>query len=991
MPHSLGSRGPSGLISPSGNTVEEHAAQARENRTNLVFGTWNVRSLNIPGKLLNVCSEMKDMNIDLLGLAETYWDNTGEFETNMPISDDVYKVLYSGGNKCRKGVAFIINRKLSARVINWQAISERIIMVQINTVPNETQIFQIYAPTSDSDEIEIENFYGELQTHLDANKKYGDRIIIMGDCNARVGKIREENICGPWGLGEQNCRGERLIDFCKENNLTITNTWFQQKETSRYTWRSPDGRTKNQIDYIMINNRYRNNVTNAKARPGADCGSDHNPVIIKIHIKLKKLSKRKQKIYWNTDKLKQPDIREKFANKTNEKIENLSSRNDDICGTWNNLKLAINEAAEEICGMSKCEKKQHWMTDEILQLMTERKKYKNDTNEIKSTRYKELNSEIQRRCREEKSNYWDKLCNEIEELDKRHSPLLHKMIKSANPVVKNKITSNSVKDKDGEVLTEIDKILQRWEEYVKELYDDPNRKKIEIGSSEKPEYIMKHEIELAISKIRNGKSPGADNIPIELVKSLGNEGTDLICKMINMIYSSRTIPDDFVTNIFTLIPKVKHAKECGDYRTISLISHASKILLQIIKDRITPIIERELSESQMGFRKGRGTRDAIHQLRTLTERALDKNKKVYLCFIDYQKAFDLVNHEKLIKILEDIGVPETERSLIKNLYWEQNAVVNVNGNKTEKINIRRGVRQGCILSPILFNLYSEKIFQESLQDAKGFKINGKRITNIRYADDTVIIAETEEDLQDMINAINLVSNQYNMKINRKKTKVMIIEKNQETRVNIKVDNEILEQVYEYCYLGSLITFDCCCEKEIQKRIGIAKSKFQQFSKILKSNIQLKLKERILNCYVYSALQYACETWTWNKALEKKVNAFEMWCYRAINKIKWTDKISNEKLLKKLNRSPTLRINLKKRKLKFAGHIIRGSAGDMSLLILEGYIDGVRGRGRPRLNWFNDIQKWAREKIYAGVKRIAEDRAAWKSLSVNLQLREEDTH
>ena len=119
-----------------------------------------------------------------------------------------------------------------------------------------------------------------------------------------------------------------------------------------------------------------------------------------------------------------------------------------------------------------------------------------------------------------------------------------------------------------------------------------------------------------------------------------------------------------------------------------------------------PIIEQHLSDSQMGFRKGKGTRDAIFQLRSLCERSLQMGQDVYICFIDYQKAFDRVNHDKLVELMEKAGIPELERRLIINLYWNQKAAVRWDSDITRNVNINRGVRQGCILSPILFNLYS---------------------------------------------------------------------------------------------------------------------------------------------------------------------------------------------------------------------------------------------------------------------------------------------
>ena len=138
-----------------------------------------------------------------------------------------------------------------------------------------------------------------------------------------------------------------------------------------------------------------------------------------------------------------------------------------------------------------------------------------------------------------------------------------------------------------------------------------------------------------------------------------------------------------------LFSRAQKAQECSDFRTISLISHTSKILLHLIKNRITPIIERHLAESQMGFRKGKGTRDAIFQLRVMAERCIQVKKNIYVCYVDYQKAFDRVNHEKLMEVMKKAGIPELERRLISSLYWNQYATVRTKDGTSRRIRIRR--------------------------------------------------------------------------------------------------------------------------------------------------------------------------------------------------------------------------------------------------------------------------------------------------------------
>jgi exonuclease III len=156
-------------------------------------------------------------------------------------------------------------------------------------------IVQVYAPTSTAGEEDQESFYNDLQSIIDRTPK-GDVVVIIGDFNAKVGKHigGEGDTIGGHGLGEQNEAGERLIEFCDGNRLRITNTWFEQPKRRLYTWTSPDGIHKNQIDYILINKRWKSTIRDVRTKPGADCGTDHELLVATLQMKLKKLHKGKK-------------------------------------------------------------------------------------------------------------------------------------------------------------------------------------------------------------------------------------------------------------------------------------------------------------------------------------------------------------------------------------------------------------------------------------------------------------------------------------------------------------------------------------------------------------------------------------------------------------------------------------------------------------------------------------------------------------------------
>ena len=163
-------------------------------------------------------------------------------------------------------------------------------------------------------------------------------------------------------------------------------------------------------------------------------------------------------------------------------------------------------------------------------------------------------------------------------------------------------------------------------------------------------------------------------------------------------------------------------------------------------------MNHELPDVQVRFRKGRGTRDQIANICWIIKKARELQKDIYFCFIDYTKAFDYVDHNKLWKILQEMGIPDHLTCLLRNLYACQEAAIRTGHGTTDWFKVGKGIRQGCILLPCLFNLYAEYIMRNAgLDEAQaGIKIVGRNINNLRYADDTTLMAESEKELRSLL-------------------------------------------------------------------------------------------------------------------------------------------------------------------------------------------------------------------------------------------------
>ena len=357
---------------------------------------------------------------------------------------------------------------------------------------------------------------------------------------------------------------------------------------------------------------------------------------------------------------------------------------------------------------------------------------------------------------------------------------------------------------------------------------------------------------------------------------------------------------------------------------------------------------------------------------------------MYVCFIDYAKAFDRVKHENLVDCLKQIGLDGKDIRVITNLYWHQQAAIRVEDDVSEYTPIQRGVRQGCVLSPVLFNIYTELIFRQ-FDELKGASVGGRNISNLRYVDDTVLLSDTEECLQKLVTAAKEESEKAGLNMNVKKTKTMVISKEEHVQTNIQINNETLEQVTSFKYLGQTITPDGRNDSEIKIKIAIAKNRFQQMYKVLTSRkISMALRHRLLVCYVFSVVLYGCETWTLSKVLMDRIEACEMWFLRRMGKISYKDRITNEEVLKRLNTKRTLLDTIKSRKMRFFGHTKRHES--IMKNIVEGKLEGTRPKGRPRAQWTDNIKKWSGLSLTT-CSRLAEDREQWRQISSLPRLRD----
>jgi hypothetical protein len=949
-------------------------------KNTLTVGTWNVQTLWAAGKLELLRNEMKRFKYDIIGISEVRWTGRGETSNG--------DFIWSGEENTHvRGVGLLLSKNARQALIGYNPISSRIITARFDAAPFKLTLIHVYAPTSSSSEEDIEAFYSTIEDTLTKIHKK-DVVIITGDWNAKVGSdnLDWKSVMGQYGYGSRNERGERLLEFATAHNLYICNTRFQHKSNRKWTWASPDGVHKNMIDLVLIQKRWISAVINCRTFQSADISSDHSLVLCNIKLRLKKMDNKTTENYRiDMRQLNNEKIRLSYNTALAKNIESIQS----TCGLEEHatkIKEAIKSAAETTIPAKKISRKP-WISEETLKLADEKRRLKQiqHTTTQYAQRYKEMCKNVKKSARQDKENWIDEQCEEVEKgLKIGNTRQAYSLIKMLGKKFVPRL--NVIRNKEGTILQSKEEVKHRWTQYCSSLYKDPGGgdrmvkelEEITPVNNEDPQDILYSEVQEAIRTLKKNKSPGSDGITSEMLQAGGEQLAHEIHKLCNKAWDEGTIPGEWGKSILVPIPKKGDLSECSNYRTISLINHTGKVLIIVLLNRLKQKLDPHLSEEQAGFRKDRSTVHQILTLRILAEKAKRQGKKVYNCFIDFQKAFDTIKHKIIWAVLQSYGVETKMVMLLQKIYEKAQSAVRIGKDRGDWFQTDVGTRQGDPLSPLLFIAYLERVMDELKQNTCGINISGIIVNNLRFADDIDLIDEDYSSLQNQIELVSGAAEQAGLIVNTKKTKTMVFgDRNIENE--LQVAGETIENVEKFEYLGSLLTWDNNCSDEIKRRIGKATGAMASLKHIWNSKkLKVDNKLKVLTTCVFSVLLYASETWTLKETDKKKLLAFEMKCYRRILRINWKDMIRNDDIREQISKEETIIDIIKKRKLRLFGHICRMDDNRLIKHIVFSKMNGKPRRGRPCREWLDDITEWCGRSVQ-DLLHQAQDRRIWKKL------------
>ena len=388
---------------------------------------------------------------------------------------------------------------------------------------------------------------------------------------------------------------------------------------------------------------------------------------------------------------------------------------------------------------SKKQNRKSWITDEIFELMEVRRKVK---SQDRMDDYRLIHSRVIKECFKARESYLNTKCKEVETLYNIMPMEAHRKIRQLAGRYRSLSKHTGIKDNEGKLLTDESDICQRWSEYIENLYDDPNLSDEPLlfdGFLSGPE-ILKSELRQAIKTAKIRKAPGPDNVRVEVLKLLNETALKNLKHLMNEIYERGRLTKEMCQSVFIPLPKKAGTVQSDELRTISLMSHVTKILLKIVSQLKKSKIIQEIDVCQYGFRAEWGTRNAVFILKILSQRSIQMHADIYLWFVDYTKAFDGVVRNELMRFLDDLELDDKDLRLIQNLYYQQETIIRINDTVSKMVPIKSGMRQGCVLSPDLYSLFSE-ILMRSTRVLPWIDIRGVNVKNLRYADDTVLIAK----------------------------------------------------------------------------------------------------------------------------------------------------------------------------------------------------------------------------------------------------------
>ena len=971
----------------------------------------NVRGCStIESKRCEIGDLFERRRMDVLALNETKMKGRGEVEFGR------MKGRISGvmEGRAREGVALLLSEWLIKLVVEWKEVSSRLMWVRVRLGRECWAFVSAYGPGSEIKEDKRNEFWSELADCVEGLSRR-NYVVVLGDLNARVGNGGIEGVLGNYGVPGVNESGERLLDMCVEKELAVGNSFFRKKNVNKFTWvRVLGGRVVERalMDYVLISKKMIGRVKDVHVFRGVAAGimSDHFLVEAKV-IVAKEWGNRKEECrreVVKVDELKKPEKKQEYQ----ERLETVYNRvKEQEVGEleeeeWKPMKEAFIENTRDICGTryvgGGIRKGSEWWNESLKKKVEEKRKAFGEWLQFgdreRYERHRTINMEVKRMVREAKRAANDRWGQDFgrsyEENKKKFWKELKRKRKGGTGM------EETVKDRNGRLLKG-DNARKRWAEYFENLLNVVEDREAEIVAvtgvqvpvmeAENESEITKEEVERALKETKSGKAPGVDGVHAEMLKEGGVTVVEWLVRLFNVCFYLGMCPVDWVLAVIVPLYKGKgDIHDCSNSRGISLLSVVGKVYGRILINRIRDRTEGAISEVQSGFRRGRGCTDQSFVVRQICEKYGRKGKDVYFAFLDLEKAYDRVDREAMWNVLRLYGVGGKLLKAVKSLYVGSKACVRVGNEMSDWFPVRVGLRQGCVMSPWLFNLYIDGVVREVNAKVLGLGLELRdgndeawQLNQLLFADDTVVVADSEEKLCQLVTEFGRVCRRRKLRVNVGKSKVMRFTNNEDgNRLDVRLDGEVLEEVAQFKYLGSIIAADGGVEADICNRVNEGCKVLGAMKGIINNRgLGMNVKRVLYEKVIVPTVTYGSELWGMKVSERRRLNVFEMKCLRSMAGVSRLDRIRNEEVRERTGMRKELADRVDMNVLRWFGHVERMDNERLTKRVMNSKVDGRNVRGRPRFGWMDGVKKAVSERgiDVREAKEPTRNRNEWRAI------------
>ena len=537
--------------------MERKEERRKVRKMKVKVGTLNVGTMT--GKGMEIADMMERRSVNILCVQETRWKGAKAINIG-----NGYKLWYYGTENRRNGVGIILEKDLVDRVVEVWRISDRLMCLKLEKDGTMLNIISAYAPQVGCTSEVKEAFWQDLEETVEKVPRE-ERVVIGADLNGHVGEGNngDEDIMGRHGLGRRNEEGQAVVDFAKRMRLAITNTFFVKKRADhRVTYYS--GGHSSQVDYILVRRRTMKEVMDTKVVVGESVTTQHRLVVCKMVVRTKWRSEVKPAKRMKWWRLKDPENSSKFRAAVLESGVLDGKRN------WQDVADGLRKAARDKLGVSsgkvntRGNRETWWWNQEVQEAVKSKKEAKKLWDANRDEASKEVYKEAKKRAKQEvakaKKAAFEDMYQRLETKDGANE--LFRIAKQRDRESQDVQHVRVIKNENGEVLMEEEKVKQRWKEYFDELLNQENPRETRETRAEElereVEEISIEEVLAAMKKMKKGKAQGPDEIPVEAWLVLGEKGVNFLTKLFNRLLQGEAIPEEWRMSV--LIPFFK-AKE----------------------------------------------------------------------------------------------------------------------------------------------------------------------------------------------------------------------------------------------------------------------------------------------------------------------------------------------------------------------------------------------------------------------------------------------